>query len=290
MDKLIEKICYSSNISYFVGSAQATKFRRQEVIKNIIDIIDVQFKTLYSKDTNQRKERVDKSIKYYGCSMTNFFLFKLENDIFTYSSKETDKFKLFKMNNILTYISIIDFPKFESHLFLFDTNLNKTRSLILNQHVECHTITESKCYCIIYDKANKIRKLQIFDMNLKAIRTYESQRNTDPFCFSFKIAQILVKEEKIYLLKKDLEQAIIVMDENTGFIVQTFPFEAHSFSILNNDILYFINKQRDEICFSYLNGTIFQRSDLPREIKDASSVKISKHALMTYKGDISVYA
>jgi hypothetical protein len=106
MDKLIEKICYSSNISYFVGSAQATKFRRQEVIKNIIDIIDVQFKTLYSKDTNQRKERVDKSIKYYGCSMTNFFLFKLENDIFTYSSKETDKFKLFKMNNILTYILI----------------------------------------------------------------------------------------------------------------------------------------------------------------------------------------
>ena len=106
IDKIIEKICYSSNISYFVGSAQQTKFRRQEVIKNIIDIVDIQHKTLYVKETEKRKERVDKAIKKYGCSLTNFFLFKLENDIFTYSSKETDKFKLFKMNNILTYVLI----------------------------------------------------------------------------------------------------------------------------------------------------------------------------------------
>jgi hypothetical protein len=127
-------------------------------------------------------------------------------------------------------------------------------------------------------------------MKLKAIRTYESQRNTKQFCFSFNIAQILVKEEKIYILKKELEQAIIVMDENTGFVVQTFPFEAHSFSILNNDILYFINKQRDEICFSYLNGTIFKRSDLPKAIQDIRSIKISKNALIALRGDISVYA
>ena len=104
IDKIIEKICYGSNITYFVGSAQETKFRRQEVIKNIIDIIEIQYKTLYSKETEKRKERIDKSIKKYGCSMSNFFLFKIENDIFTFSSKETDKFKLFKMNNILTYV------------------------------------------------------------------------------------------------------------------------------------------------------------------------------------------
>lgn len=106
MEKILEKICYSSNISYFVGAGQQIKFRRQEVIKNIIDIIDIQYKTLYSKEANARKERFEKAIKKYGSSMSNFFLFKLENDIFTYSSKETDKFKLFKMNNILTYMLI----------------------------------------------------------------------------------------------------------------------------------------------------------------------------------------
>jgi hypothetical protein len=106
MDKIIEKIAYGSNITYLVGSATENKFRRQDIIKNIIDIINIQYKTLYVKETEKRKERLDKSIKKYGCSMTNFFLFKLDNDIFNYSSKETDKFKLFKMNNILTYALI----------------------------------------------------------------------------------------------------------------------------------------------------------------------------------------
>ena len=104
LDKIIEKISYSANISYFVGANQQTKFRRQEIIKNIIDMIDIQYKTSFSKETNARKLRLEKSIKIYGCSLTNFFLFKLDNDIFTYSSQETDKFKLLKMNNILTYV------------------------------------------------------------------------------------------------------------------------------------------------------------------------------------------
>jgi hypothetical protein len=106
MDKMIERITYSANISYYVGSNQETKFRRQEIIKMVIDLIEIQYKVLYSKDTARRNERSSQSIKKYGCSMTNFFLFKLDNDIFTYSSKEIDKFKLFKMNNILTYMLI----------------------------------------------------------------------------------------------------------------------------------------------------------------------------------------
>ena len=104
LDKIIEKITYASNMTYFVGSSLETKYRRQEIIKNVIDLINSQYKILYTKDVNGRKERLNKSIKNYGCSLTNFFLFKLDNDIFTYSSKEIDKFKLFKINNILTYI------------------------------------------------------------------------------------------------------------------------------------------------------------------------------------------
>ncbi len=106
LDKIIERLSYSSNLSYYVGSSLESKFRRQEVIKNIIDVIDIQYKTLYSKDTKERNDRSMASKKKYGCVLSNFFLFKFENEIFTVSSKETDKFKLFKMNNILTYILI----------------------------------------------------------------------------------------------------------------------------------------------------------------------------------------
>ena len=104
LDKMIEKITYGANLIYFVGGSTEIKFRRQNMIKMIIDLIEIQFKTLHSNDLNMRKERLNKSTKNYGCSLTNFFLFKLDNEIFTYSSKEIDKFKLFKLNNILTYI------------------------------------------------------------------------------------------------------------------------------------------------------------------------------------------
>ena len=106
MDKIIEKIAYSSNINILVGSTQEIKFSRQEIIKTVIDLIEIQYKILYSNNTTVRKDRLTNSIKNYGCNMSNFFLFKLDNDIFTYSSKEIDKFKLFKMNNILTYIIV----------------------------------------------------------------------------------------------------------------------------------------------------------------------------------------
>jgi hypothetical protein len=106
IEKIIEQIANASNINYYVGPALEVKLRRQELIKIIIDLVDVQYNTLFTKNPNIRKERLEKSIKKYGCNLSNFFLFKLENEIFTYSSKETDKFKLYKINNILTYIII----------------------------------------------------------------------------------------------------------------------------------------------------------------------------------------
>ena len=106
LDKQIEKITYIVGLLYFVGSTPQYKIRRHGIIKNIIDLIELQFKTLYFKDAKARKERLDiASQKYrFNKELTNFFLFKMDNDIFTYSSKETDKFKMFKLNNIITYL------------------------------------------------------------------------------------------------------------------------------------------------------------------------------------------
>lgn len=102
MEQIIEKISYSSNLSYFVGSGTQIKLRRQEVIKNIIDMIETQYKTLFTKDAGSN--RFNAAVKNYGCSMSKFFLFKIDNEIFTFSSKETDKFKLAKRNNIYVYV------------------------------------------------------------------------------------------------------------------------------------------------------------------------------------------
>lgn len=105
LDKNIEKIAVSVHLPVYIGNIPQIKIRRQEIIKNIIDFIDIQNKTLRIYDSNERKQRLDKVVKLYGLNKeyTEFFIFELQNDIFLYSSKETDKFKRSKINNIFIY-------------------------------------------------------------------------------------------------------------------------------------------------------------------------------------------
>jgi hypothetical protein len=105
LDKNIEKIAISVHLPVYIGNIPQIKVRRQEIIKNIIDFIEIQNKTLRIYDINDRKQRLDKVVKLYGLNKeyTKFFIFELQNDIFLYSSKETDKFKRPKINNIFIY-------------------------------------------------------------------------------------------------------------------------------------------------------------------------------------------
>lgn len=105
LDKNIEKIASSVHLPVYIGNIPQIKLRRQEIIKNIIDFINIQYKTLRIIDSIDRKKRLDKVVNLYGLNKdyTQFFIFELQNDIFLYSSKETDKFKRNKKNNIFIY-------------------------------------------------------------------------------------------------------------------------------------------------------------------------------------------
>jgi hypothetical protein len=105
LDKNIEKIAASVHLPVYIGNIPQIKLRRQEIIKNIIDFINIQYKTLRIIDSIDRKKRLDKVVNLYGLNKdyTQFFIFELQNDIFLYSSKETDKFKRNKKNNIFIY-------------------------------------------------------------------------------------------------------------------------------------------------------------------------------------------
>lgn len=105
MDKIVEKMAYISGIQYYVGNTPTNKYHRQDVIKNTIDLILVQFATFDTANINMRKERLESSNKLYGVSkeLSNYFIFDMDNNLFTYSSKDVDKFKRYKNNNILAY-------------------------------------------------------------------------------------------------------------------------------------------------------------------------------------------
>lgn len=106
MDKIVEKLAYISGIQYYIGNSPSNKYHRQDVIKNTIDLILVQMGTYDISNINMRKERVALANKLYGISgeLTNYFIFDMDNNLFIYSSKDVDKFKRYKINNILAYM------------------------------------------------------------------------------------------------------------------------------------------------------------------------------------------
>jgi len=103
IEKNLEKICFSINLSAYLGGTPIERLRRRTVIKDILDMILIH--TEYLKD--QPKNRIEESSKEYGLSISNLFFFKFEDDIFLTSSMDTDKFKKIKYNNVLSYMILI---------------------------------------------------------------------------------------------------------------------------------------------------------------------------------------
>ena len=101
LDRVIENIGINSNIKIFVGNDPIIKLRRKLIIKDVIDTIKLH--TKYIKDTI--KDRPNDFSKRYGInpSYSELFFFELKDDIFLTSTKDTDKFKKIKYNNLMTY-------------------------------------------------------------------------------------------------------------------------------------------------------------------------------------------
>lgn len=129
IDKIIERVAYVMNMNTYVGNVPVVRIKRQEVTKVTIDLIETTSELLKTNDPLIRKERLQKAESLYGISkqFTNYFLFKLDNEIFVYTSQETDKFKKYKYNNILSYIillMILDITNNQIFFLNFDKNYN----------------------------------------------------------------------------------------------------------------------------------------------------------------------
>jgi hypothetical protein len=109
LDKYIVKIAHGLNMNMLIGNLPQIKIKRHEIIKNLIDLVNVQFETFKILNTQEKKERLEIASKKYRISNTlsQYFLFELKNDIFIYSSKDKDKYKKPKINNIMLYIMIL---------------------------------------------------------------------------------------------------------------------------------------------------------------------------------------
>ena len=164
LDKLIERIGRINNLSIYTGNEQIVKVRREDIIKNVIDLLILHEKTLKIKNMSNTERQLDANRKFgINNKYTNFFLFPISNDLFKSSSEEKDKFKKIKLNTIVVYIilfMIIDLSK--SQIIMFEFN--------------------KICNNIIYEKVKKI----LFD-DIKIITddrlTTNKILNNDLLCF-----------------------------------------------------------------------------------------------------------
>lgn len=102
IEKNIEKFAYSIDLVSYVGNTPVTKLRRKMIIKDTIDMVLLH--TEWIKENS--KTRGDDFARKYGIdkNKSSLFFFELKDDIFLTSSTDTDKYKIIKYNNIISWI------------------------------------------------------------------------------------------------------------------------------------------------------------------------------------------
>lgn len=129
MDKMIERIAYISNMQFLLGNDITNKHKRQNIIKNTIDLITVQLSNYDLSNVHMRKERLESVHKLYGINkeLSIYFVFPMDNSIFSFSSTDIDKFKRYKYNNIIAYfvfLMLCDITNINIMQFNYDKLLN----------------------------------------------------------------------------------------------------------------------------------------------------------------------
>lgn len=143
IDKLIERVASISNITYYVGNTLNVRSRRNKIVKDVIDLI-----TLHNKNMSGNYKKRNETIQdLYGIdkNISNMFIFDLDDSIFTFTTKETDYYKLVKQNNILSYI-----------IFLMVIDLSKSQILYLMGNKACNYYVYKKFGIRMFDNLNII--------------------------------------------------------------------------------------------------------------------------------------
>lgn len=189
IDKIIERMASIFNLHGLKGSTTQIRSRRRNLVKDVIDVVLVQYN--YLKKEYQSKR--DDYIKKFGINKASsiFFIFELKNDIFIYSSKDKDYYKIIKYNNVLCYILLN---------IIFE--LNDTQIQVLTNNKFCS-----------YQIFKKIG-FSLFD-NLKIIINktgdYVSIKEYPILCYIIYLTSCLITQYNIWI---DLSSEVKTSDKN----------------------------------------------------------------------------
>jgi len=174
IDKIIERFASIINIQGLIGNMNQVRTRRRAIVKDTMDLL-LNHNTYLKKNYQMLR---DKFLEQFGINkkISNFFVFELDNSIFIYSSKEKDFLKMYKFNNVLTYILVLLVLEFnETQMLHFNNDkicsyaifkkigyslfeglniyVNKSNDLkpIKNYPVLCYSIYLTSCFITKYN-------------------------------------------------------------------------------------------------------------------------------------------
>lgn len=231
IDKIVEKIAVFINYSIYIGPSFNSKKNREEIIKEVIDFIDIHNKTLQVNNFNKRRQREKSAQLKYGINSeySNYFLFKLENDIFKISSNDTDKYKRIKINNIFVVI-----------IFCFYIRL--TKNIFINL-----PITDKICNFYFYEKfKNQIySNLKVLDIVNNKILDINEINNLTLFLF---------------IISCQISKYNIWYPSNNEISLEPFVIKsiANTFTDLYNTIIEVTQRKQKNYIYEYFIGKIVQ--------------------------------
>ena len=230
IDKMVEKIASFYNFNNYIGSNINSKKNRNEITKETIDFINIHNSTLRLNNFNKRRQREKNAYIEFGINseFSNYFLFKLENDIFRFSSDDTDKFKKIKINNIFVIIIFSFFIRLSYNTFI---------NVPLN---------DKYCNYYFYEKFGNI----IFK-DLKIIIDFKGNKKN--------LNDIPNLKFYLFIMSCTLSKyGLWFPNEPTTLDAKTIKSIIHTFVDMYNSIIQVVMKKKKSYIYEYFAGKILQ--------------------------------
>jgi len=265
LDKIIERMGSVFNLSEYMGNTPSSILKRRETIRIIIDFL-LSSQEMRSKDPKEFDAEINELESISGSKYSEYFAFPVENDIFVYSSRDTDKFKRKKYNTILIHIATIMILELNSSSIIY-FNTDKIINITVFEKYGMSTLENLKLRInmgndlvylgnysllgyVIYYMASMMIKMKIYEVDDPNIDV----KKMIPAIDRLRIMHSIIHLLSIIITRriKDTEYLYTILANNYFIKLLTLYNITSSESILK-DIRYFSQKKIDNLPALKLN-------------------------------------
>lgn len=258
MDKIVEKIATVSNILHLTKGNMNVRSKRKLIVKNAIDLING-----HTKKIKSFKDRKEDKTKNYGINKNYsiYWNFELENNIFVFSSKDIDKYKPIKQNNIFCYL-----------IFLMIMELNQSHITYMGDDKKKH------CNFMTFDKAMEplFTGLKIIVNNKGDIKNITDYKILCYVIYVISCTMVVSTKMWDYKPPQDIKKAAIVPMMQRSII--------HTLIDITNRILELAISDSNDVLFNMISSRFFKKIQSIFNDEDLYK-KLKKEAIASSSGD-----